>query len=607
MNLSRDEIAPIKTVFQEKCQLLGLRLKFQTDVYTRIQQRVATPSITLESEYLSYALKIQGEVQSSKKNDGTPNVVLESELASKNKSLFEAILFKEPFPMFELNQEPYVKWIFEHAIRLAGNAGEKSGTLRLSKLINKNFLGVGLLRGLKFRSFENFIFSINKFIDLKTDINKADLLKYYGHAGRNVTSNKFKSLSQTIKQLEGELSKADPLQESHDLRDTVVFKSFISEATTYRLKGGDITLTSLGEILEEFELLQRGKTNITCLTDLSEKVVEIDGAHLCLLDILKDACDPDTIIKIVIDIEDGELFLTISGFTEERQMSILSSSTWSDLNVILPISNLIVSKEIFKIHTSSITKNTIRKISLELWWRYHFKDPYEVAANDRIASILHDVKNSILGYCFTSEHARNKSSGRERYLLAAEASGHLDTAVAALRIVKSLSEETGSANISSMKISIFIKSLISELWSWIPNSVHLIFTPCDSQINICTDEHRLRSLITNVVKNSVEAMSSIGSIYISYKIETELEGIEFIISDTGPGFTKEQLIALESGTSLKTSKDSGQGIGLMAVMLTAKELGGNIAFSNGNDVGATVKIWVPSIYNYEDQNMEDLL
>jgi sensor histidine kinase regulating citrate/malate metabolism len=102
-------------------------------------------------------------------------------------------------------------------------------------------------------------------------------------------------------------------------------------------------------------------------------------------------------------------------------------------------------------------------------------------------------------------------------------------------------------------------------------------------------------------------MGGNGSIYISYNIEKELEGIEFIISDTGPGFTNEQLIALESGVSLKTSKDTGQGIGLMAVMLTSKELGGNIAFSNGENSGATVKIWVPSIYSYEDQSSEELL
>lgn len=607
MDWSRDEIAPIKTVFQEKCQLLGLRVKFQTDVYKRNQQRIATPSITLESEYLNYALKMQGEVQSSRNNDGKPNVVLESELALKNKSIFEAVLFSEPFPTFELNQENYVKWIFEHAIRLAGNAGEKSGTLRLSKLINKNFLGVGLVRELNFRAFESFICSTSKLIDLKADINKSDLLKYYGHAGRNVTSNKLKSLSKTINHLEAELSKADPLQESHDLRDTAAFKSFISEATTYRLKGGDITLTSLGGVLEEFELLQRGKANIVCRADLIEKIIEVDGAHLCLLDVLKDAFPQDGTINIEVDVEGSELCLTVRDFTEGKLEAILASSSWSYLKVILPITNITASKTTFKIHMSSIIKSATRKISLELWWRYHFKDPYEAAANDRIASILHDVKNSILGYCFTSEHARNKSSGRERYLLAADASRHLDTAIATLRIVKSLSEETGSANISSMKVSTFIKSLISELWSWIPNSVNLIFTPCNSQIEICTDEHRLRSLITNVVKNSVEAMSGDGSIYISYDIDMELEGMEFIISDTGTGFTNEQLVALESGAPLKTSKDTGHGIGLMAVMLTSKELGGNIAFSNGENVGATVKIWVPSIYSYEEQSGEDFL
>lgn len=599
MELSRDEIVPVKTLFQERCQLLGLRVKFVTDMVLRNQQRIATPSIILESDYIDYPLRIEGDVQLSRIEGGTPNVILESEIALKNKNIFDAILCNEPFPTFESGQNLYVKWAFEHSISLAGNAGEKNGTLRISKLISKNFLGVDLLRGQCFAKFEEFIFCIDKFIGVQADGNKAGLLKYYGYAGRSLVSNSINNLSRTIGCLEAELIKADPLQESHDLQETSAFKSFISEATTYRLKSGGVTFTSLGGVVEEFKLLQRGKANIICRADFSERIIEIDGSHLYLLDILKGVSSSGEAVKIEIDVEDGELCLVVVGFTEEEQEALLLLPAWSELKVILPITSLVVSDSGIKISISSVFTGGIRELSLEFWWQYHFKDPYEVAANDRIASILHDVKNSILGYCFTSAHARNKSSGRERYLLAADASGHLDTAVAGLRFVKSFSEETGSVNISPMKISSFIKSMMSELWSWMPSSVNLIFTPCDSQLEICTDEHRLRSLITNVVKNSVEAMAGSGSIYISYSIEMELEGVEFVVSDVGPGFNGDQLVALESGVPLKTSKSSGHGIGLMAVMLTAKELGGNIVFSNGEDVGAIVKVWVPSIHKFE--------
>jgi len=603
IDLSRDEIAPIKSVFQEKCQLLGINVKFRTNVLFRNKQRIAKPSIILESEHLTHALDIQGETQTSRMDNGKATSALESDIAQKYKNIFDQVFFSPPLPLDDKNEQ-YIKWIFEHTIKLAGQAGDKIGTLRVSKLLNKNLLGTKFLDFYKFEAFENSINFINELVDLQDNINKSALLKYYGHAGRDATSEKTNSLSQTLSHLETELAETDPLQEPYDLRDTYAFKRLISEATAYRLKSGEIICTTLGEIVEELTLLQRGKTNIFFQADPHEEIIEIDGAHLCLLHTLISAARQEKAVSIQISVVNEELCLAVNGFTPENQEAMFVSPLWGTLKALLPITNITTHASSVDICITSVNRKLSRKLSLEFWWQYHFRDPYELASNDRIASVLHDVKNSLLGFCFTSEYARSKSSGRERYLLAADAIGHIDTAMTALRVVKSLTKDTGTANISPIKISVFIKSLISELWSWIPNSVNLVFSPCDSLLEISTDEHRLRSLISNVVKNSVEAMNETGTIYISYKIEVELEGIEFIISDTGPGFSKEQLISLESGTPLKTSKKDGHGIGLMAVMLIAKQLGGNIVFWNGDTAGARVKIWTPSIHKQDDKGSD---
>lgn len=603
MNLSRDEVVPVKSIFQEKCQILGLKVKFQTDVLFRDQQRSAAPNIIIKSDYLDRALNIQGDTQFSKKNEGTPNVVLESELARSNKSIFDVVLFNEVAPVLGGSQYHYIKWLIQHSISLARNAGGKSESLRISKLINRNFLAVNLIRKMSFTGFERFIELISKFIDLEADLNKAGLIKYYGHAGRSLASNKNSSLSKTIKDLELEFSEADPLEESHDIRKGRAFKNLISEATIARLKGGDIAVTSIGEIVEELKLLRRGGANIISKADSLAEVFEVDGAHLCLLDIFFKAVDAkDDAIVVEFDIDNGDLRVEIKGLTRSEQEPVLSSPILSDLKIILGVTKIVSSEDAIVIFIGSLATSVSRKISLELWWQYYFKDPFEAAANDRISSILHDVKNSILGYCFTSEYARNKSKGRERYLLAADASGHLDKAKVALNIAKNLSKETGSATIASVKVSVFIKTLISELWSWVPSSINLIFSPCDSKVEIYTDELRLRALISNLVKNSVEAMNGTGSIYISYSIEETLEGMEFVISDAGPGFKAEQLVALENGIPLKTSKKNGHGIGLMAVMLTTKDLGGSIVFSNAENGGGAVKLWIPSIHQNDEQS-----
>lgn len=606
MNLSRDEVAPVKSVFQEKCQLLGLKVKFYTNVIVRNQQRSATPNITIESDYLNSMLNIRGDTQLSNNNQGKPNVALESELAQKNRNIFDLVLPNNSATAFAPSQDYLVKWVVEHSISLASNVGGKRESIRLLKLINKNFLGVKFFKHIAFTEFERFIGLIRKFVDLDCHSNKSGLLKYYGHAGRSLTSSKNGNLSRVIADLELELSEADPLRELQDIRNSNAFKNLIYEATISRLKGGDVTVTSVGEIVEEFKLLRRGGANIICKADPLTEVFEVDGAHLCLLDIFKALDTKDDAIIFEFDIAHGELCIVIKGVERKERQTVLLSPFFGDLKIALGITKIDSCEDSLKISIGSIATGAARKTSLELWWQYFFKEPYEAAANDRIASILHDVKNSILGYCFTSEYARNKSMGRERYLLAADASGHLDKAKAALNVVKNISNETGSAIASRVKISVLIKTLISELWSWLPSSVNLIFSPCDSSIEIYTDELRLRALISNLVKNSVEAMTGGGSVYILYSIEEELEGIEFIISDVGPGFTEEQLISLDNGVPLKTSKKTGHGIGLMAVLLTAKELGGSIAFSNGEISGASVRVWVPSIHNNEEQSDETI-
>ncbi|WP_082044755.1 ATP-binding protein [Pseudomonas sp. C5pp] len=600
MDISRDNIIPPKTSFQETCQLLGIKVKFQTEVNFLNQKRIAKPSIVLNSQFLKYALRIDGETVVSQKNDGTPNTILESNLTIEHKNIFDSVLTSKRDLTSNSENNVYIEWLLKHSISLAGSAGDKTGTSQSAKLINNNFLGVNFAKNLDFEKFEKFITSIYNHANLDLNSARENILKYYGHAGRSVNSKEVRRLSKTISSIEEELSQADPLREGSDLRDTAAFKGLISEATSYRLKGGDIAITTIAEIIEEFELLQRGKAKLTCLLDANAQIIEIDGSHLCLLDTVKGHLIQDDLVTIEFSSQDKELCLKVDGLSEENQSAVLASLIWNDLRIILPITDFKKSPTSLHITLNSLSTSKIRNTSLGLWWQYHFKDPYALAANDRIASILHDIKNSILGYCFTSAFAREKKSGRERYLLAAEASGHLDTAKAALEIVKSLSDQTGPTTISPINIGDLIKTLVTELWSWMPNSVTLIFTPCESATRIYTDDRRLRSLISNIVKNSVEAMKNRGTVNLLYSIETDLEGIEFSVSDTGPGFTEDQLASLRSGTPLKTSKKSGHGIGLMAVMLTAKELGGNIAFSNTDSGGACVKVWVPSIQEHEE-------
>jgi len=206
--------------------------------------------------------------------------------------------------------------------------------------------------------------------------------------------------------------------------------------------------------------------------------------------------------------------------------------------------------------------------------------------------MLHDLKNSILGYASTAAYAQRTIS-RERYQHAANASNHLNTALATIGIVRGILRTTGKLPTELVSIGSFMKAMISELWSWFPTGV-TISPPSElTDVTVWSNQSRLHSIISNLARNSVEAMNGKGVFSIDCDMEGD-NGIFIAIGDTGPGLTEQQLFSLNSGNPLSSSKKHGQGLGLLTVLLLVKELNGSVNFSRPKSGGCVTNIWIPS-------------
>ena len=105
------------------------------------------------------------------------------------------------------------------------------------------------------------------------------------------------------------------------------------------------------------------------------------------------------------------------------------------------------------------------------------------------------------------------------------------------------------------------------------------------------DPDQMQQVFFNLLKNSLEAMNESGSIVISLKADDSDVSISF--SDTGTGMNEDQLVHLFE--SYRTTKEDGNGLGLMVAARIVRDHGGTIAAESKPGEGTTFTIKLPRL------------
>lgn len=112
---------------------------------------------------------------------------------------------------------------------------------------------------------------------------------------------------------------------------------------------------------------------------------------------------------------------------------------------------------------------------------------------------------------------------------------------------------------------------------------------------IRTQRSHLKQILTNLVKNAVEAMDQGGSLSIDTRNNAYLNGkahIEIQIIDDGPGMPSE--IMQQIFTPVTSTKDSSHsGLGLAIVKNLMDELSGHISFTSSAGQGTRFQLYLP--------------
>jgi two-component system sensor histidine kinase HydH len=109
--------------------------------------------------------------------------------------------------------------------------------------------------------------------------------------------------------------------------------------------------------------------------------------------------------------------------------------------------------------------------------------------------------------------------------------------------------------------------------------------------DVSIDTDRISQVFLNLYLNSIEAMEHGGTLRIDSSMDEESSRITIVISDTGVGIKREDLVHVFD--PYFTTKQSGTGLGLAIVHRIIEAHGGEVRLESEPGKGTTVSIILP--------------
>lgn len=133
-----------------------------------------------------------------------------------------------------------------------------------------------------------------------------------------------------------------------------------------------------------------------------------------------------------------------------------------------------------------------------------------------------------------------------------------------------------------------VRATLSLLSDAVPAGVRVVLEPGNVPPTIF-DPAALRQILLNLLRNSVEAVGSAGSVRVATRAAGDRAVIE--VADDGNGIAAEDLDRIfEFGF---TTKPAGNGLGLPVVHRLATEMDGSVAVDSAPGAGTTVRVTLP--------------
>ena len=214
--------------------------------------------------------------------------------------------------------------------------------------------------------------------------------------------------------------------------------------------------------------------------------------------------------------------------------------------------------------------------------------------------LAHEIKNPLTPIQLSAERLRRKylkKMPKEESEILDRSTHIIVEQVAAMKeMVNAFSDYARSPDmeISSTNVATLMREII-DLYKEQETNTSITFSIDSEDLMFDVDPGRIRQIMHNLIRNSIEAISEAdnGKINIAAKQVNidEITMIEIRVEDSGCGFDKESLGQIFD--PYVTSKSKGTGLGLAIVKKLVEEHMGTIEAENNEDKGAAIIFHLP--------------
>ena len=217
-----------------------------------------------------------------------------------------------------------------------------------------------------------------------------------------------------------------------------------------------------------------------------------------------------------------------------------------------------------------------------------------------VRGLAHEIKNPLTPIQLSAERVRRKylnTMPKEDAEILDRSTHIIVEQVAALKeMVNAFSDYARSPDmeIVTINIAILLREII-DLYQEQESKINITFDIDSDGLKFDADPGRIRQIIHNLVRNSIEAIPEDIAGTISVNVKqcdiNNIKMIEICIEDNGSGFDKNSLGQIFD--PYVTSKSKGTGLGLAIVKKLVEEHMGFIEAENAKKQGAVIKIFMP--------------
>ena len=289
----------------------------------------------------------------------------------------------------------------------------------------------------------------------------------------------------------------------------------------------------------------------------------------------------------------NELFVVIKKYLDDGVM------VWHEQIIVHSDSG----RRILTCACSDLSTETMEKEGLVIVFEditVQIQSQRDAAWGEVARRLAHEIKNPLTPIQLSAERVRRKylnTMPKEDAEILDRSTHIIVEQVAALKeMVNAFSDYARSPDmeIVTINVAVLLREII-DLYQEQESKINITFNIDSNDLKFDADPGRIRQIIHNLVRNSIEAIPEdvAGTISVSVKQcdINNIKMIEICIEDNGSGFDKNSLGQIFD--PYVTSKSKGTGLGLAIVKKLVEEHMGFIEAENAKIQGAVIKIFMP--------------